>query len=183
MTSLLRSMKLLLGALVVASFTGVASAEPIDLDQWYTFGFFDPVGPLVGSAGFILGQRSEPLIEAPWTFDCPQTPANHCKLIVTDGFIPVDQFELFDFGVSLGLTSAPSGDTGHTCGNDEVACLLDAQMSHGIFNLAVGAHSITGLHVAGIPGAGFLIVRVPEPSTVLLIALGLVAFGVARRRA
>ncbi len=180
MTSLFRAMKLFFAALGIALFTGVASADPIDFDQWYTFGFFDVGTPLVAGAGFILGQRSLAIGDPPWTFDCP---ASHCKLAVTDGFLAVDQFELFDFGVSLGLTSAPSGDAQHSCGNDEHACITDPQMSHGVFFLAQGPHSITGLHVLGIPGAGFLIVHVPEPSTVLLIGLGLLAFGVARRRA
>lgn len=168
-------------ALGFALFTGSAVGTPIELDQWYTFGFAGAGGsdPLVSGVGYVLGIRSIAAPEPAWTFDCP---ADHCKIIVTDGFLAIDRFELFDFGVSLGLTSAPSGDAQHTCGNDELACLADAEMGHGVFYVGQGAHSITGLHVAGIPGAGFLRVAVPEPGTLLLIGAGmLMALGLRRR--
>jgi hypothetical protein len=165
------------GLLLVA---GAASANPIDFDQWYTFGFQNVGDPLISGSGFVLGDRSVAAPDPAWTFTCP---ASHCKIRVTDGFLAVDQFELFDFGVSLGLTSVPSGDSSHSCGTDELGCLADDQMSHGFFTVGAGDHSITGLHQAGIPGAGFLIVKVPEPATVLLIALGLLMLGMSRRRA
>jgi hypothetical protein len=166
-----------LGLMLVA---GAASASPIGFDQWYTFGFFNVGDPLISGTGFVLGDRSVAAPDPAWTFTCP---ASHCKIRITDGFLAVDQFELFDFGVSLGLTSVPSGDFGHTCGTDELGCLADAQMSHGFFTVGAGDHSLTGFHRAGIEGAGFLIVKVPEPATVLLIALGLLMLGLSRRRA
>src|SRR6266498_5418191 len=95
-----RAVRCFLGALGVALFTSTASADPINLDQWYTFTFNDPVGPLLAfQAGFVLGQRSVGIPEPPWTFDCP---FDHCKLTVTDGFQAIDQFELFDNNISLG---------------------------------------------------------------------------------
>ncbi len=171
-------------ALGFAVAAGTASASPIVFDQWYTFGFSGSGGdPLIsGAGGFTLGMRSIAAPDPAWTFDCPAT-APHCKLIVTDGFLAVDQFELFNLGTSIGTTSVPSGDATHSCGNDELGCLADPQMSHGVFILAPGAsYSITGMHIAGIPGAGFFIVTIPEPGSLMLIGAGLLMlFGVRRR--
>ena len=173
----------LLSALGFALVTGTASALPIVLDQWYTFGFFGtapPPDPLVSGTGFVLGDRSIAAPDPAWTFNCP---IYKCHLIVTDGFLAIDQFQLFDFGVSIGLTSAPSGDANHSCGTDELGCLADAQMSHGVFIVGFGAHSITGFHVVGIPGAGFMIVKIPEPGTLALMGVGLLMLVGLRRRA
>jgi hypothetical protein len=178
MKNLVRGMKCFVAALAMAVFSAPASADPINLDQWYTFGFSGVGTALVNGTGFSVGQNSLSAPDAPWEFTCIVS----CTLTVTDGFLATDRFELFDFASSLGLTSVPSGDAAHSCGNNELACLADPQISSGVFALGAGAHSITGIQVLGSAGAGFLIVqlaRVPEPSTVLLIALGLVAL---RRR-
>jgi hypothetical protein len=173
-----RALKVFLAALGIAFCGATARADPINIGQWYTFGFSGAGGdPLISGVGFVIGQRSVAIGDAPWTFDCLST--THCKLVVTDGFLSVDQFELFDFGVSLGLTSAPT--PGDNCGNDELACLADADFSHGVFVLAPGPHSITGIHTLGIPGAGFLIVM-PEPGTLLLLGAALLGFATLRRR-
>jgi hypothetical protein len=172
----------LAAALGFALMTGSASATPISIGQWYTFGFSGSGGdPLIsGSGGFTLGDRSIAIGDPAWTFDCP---TDHCKIVVTDGFLAVDRFEIFDLGLSLGLTSAPSGDATHSCGTDELGCLADPQMSHRIFIVGTGSHEITGTHVSGIPGAGFLLVTVPEPGSLLLIGAGLLMLVGMRRRA
>ncbi len=52
-----------------------------------------------------------------------------------------------------------------------------------MFLLAAGAHSITGTHTVGMPGAGFFIVSaVPEPAPLLLIGAGLLLLIGMRRR-
>ena len=179
MKAIVRRATRIAAALCFGLVAGAASASPILVGQWYTFGFDGSGGdPLISGAGFITGLRSVDAPDPAWTFNC----ASACMLTVTDGFIAVDQFELFDFGASLGNTSAPSGDSAHTCSNDELACLADPQMSHGAFMLAAGDHSITGTHLGGIPGAAFFIVSVPEPGALLLIGLGLFALFATRRR-
>ena len=184
MKSLFRKAAAFASAMGFALMTGAASASPIVIDQWYTFGFAASSGdPLISGSGFILGIRSVAAPDPAWTFTCATT----CTLTVTDGFQAIDQFELFDAGSSLGNTSAPSGDPAHNCSNDELACLADPQMSHGAFVLAAGDHSITGTHLIGAPGAGFFIVTVPvsvpEPGSLALIGVALLMVVGIRRRA
>ncbi len=153
MKSLFRKAAAFASALGFALVTGAASATPIVIDQWYEFGFFGGGGdPLASGAGTTPGLLSIQVGAPAWTFTC----ASACTLVVTDGFLAVDQFELFDSGSSLGSTSAPTGGSGHSCSNNEVACLADPLMSHGSFLLAAGDHTITGTHLIGAPGAGVL---------------------------
>jgi len=183
MNNLFRTAAAFASAVGFALVTGVASATPIAIDQWYEFGFLGGGGdPLLSGAGTTPGLLSIQVGDPAWTFTC----ASACTLTVTDGFIDVDRFEFFDFGTSLGDTSAPSG-TGFSCGNDELGCLAAPQMSHGSFILAAGDHSITGTHLIGIPGAAFFIVSVPtsvpEPGSLALIGIALLMVVGFRRRA
>src|SRR5689334_6520660 len=68
----------------------------------------DPAGPFcIGS----FGTPTEFLTAPPWTFTAPATGAT---LTVVDAFDAGDRFEIFDFGASIGFTSAPgrTGDCG-----------------------------------------------------------------------
>jgi hypothetical protein len=75
----------------------------------------------------------------PWTFVAPSDGAT---LTVTDAFVKGDTFQVLDVGNPIGSTSAvPTSSV--SCGSDPVPCLADPTVSHGVFNLGPGAHSIT----------------------------------------
>lgn len=61
---------------------------------------------------------------------------------MTDAFLKGDRFEIFDGGVSIGMTSAVPTNTAD-CGSDPAVCVSDPTVSHGAFNLGPGSHSIT----------------------------------------
>lgn len=174
MKGIARKAATVVATLGFAMFTIAASATVIPLKTWIDFNFSGIVG-----TDLTAGSFGAP----PWTFDCP---ADHCKVVVTDGFLPIDQFQFFDFGVAIGTTSVPSGDATHSCFADPDACLADAQMSHGIFIVGGGAHSLTGILTMGdpaLPGTAFFRVAVPEPGTLVLIGAGLLMLVGMRRRA
>jgi hypothetical protein len=173
-----------------------ALAEPIVSDTFLEFSFFDAGIPATGcqpadpGGDFCApssGTPTEFLPAPPWTFTADVGGAT---LTVTDVFVSGDQFEIFDFGTSIGLTSIPVA--GLDCGDDPVVCLATPGMSNAIFALAAGPHSIT-ITPSIVPepfGVGYLMVTgasaaVPEPSTLFLLAtgVGLIARAAGRRSA
>ncbi len=160
-----------------------ARADAIVLNTFHQFSFTnagvlargcdpaDPLGPFcIPSSGTPTQFAPAP----PWTFSSPAA----VLLTVTDAFEVGERFEVFDFGVSLGLTSAPgvSGD----CGDDPIPCLANPSISSRVFSLVAGNHSITIVPVLSPFGGGsayFRATAVPEPGTVLLLGLGLSVFG------
>lgn len=180
-------------AATAAALCVAAQAGPIAFDTFGQFAFdgvgneatgcqpADPAGP------FCLPSGGTPTVflDAPaWTFSIG---AGSTILTVVDAFLGLDRFEVFDFGVSLGLTSAiPAGGAPADCGDDPVVCLADAGMSKGFFALGAGNHSITIRLAQGDVGSAYLHVAeaaaVPAPATLALLLGGLGGLWQARRR-
>jgi hypothetical protein len=165
-----------LAALVIATLPLPANADAVSVNQLYGFGFGGVGSALVSSSGFILPTNPTGIDSpaAPWTF----TLATAGTLTVQDLFISVDQFEIFDFGSSIGTTSPPT--EGSDCGSNFACSVADLAFSRGIFYLAAGDHSISG--IATISGAGsgagaFIVSTVPLPAALPLFATGLGAMG------
>ncbi len=160
-------------------------AGPILAGNFYQFSFTTAGAPAQGcqpadpSGNFCISSSGTLTLEADapaWTFSAP---ASGATFTVVDAFTNGDQFEIFDFGASIGLTSLPVGNS--DCGDDPVPCLADLAMSSGVFNLGAGAHSITIIPSASPSDSGsgyFLlsdaVINVPEPGTLLLVLLSMV---------
>src|SRR4051794_6304511 len=125
------------GITVAAILLG-ARADPIKPNQGDGVVFPAP-GAGFENGGFFVPGSDPPSLPAPdpaWTF----TLAAPASLIVVDGAFSGDQFNLTDFGVSLGNTSVPT--PGDFCGTDINPCLADPNISNGTFLLGAGPHSI-----------------------------------------
>jgi hypothetical protein len=163
-----------------------AAAGPILPGVWYEFSFLEPPLPAMGCdpadpAGlFCVPSSGTPTSFAdapPWTFT---VPAGGGSFLVTDAYTSGDQFEVFDLGVSRGLTSPPGSMV--DCGSDPIPCLANPDVSRGVYFFDAGSHSVTIVPTAvpGGGGAGYFRVdttaapvAVPEPASLMLVALGL----------
>ena len=160
-----------------------ASAAVITPDQWYGFTWSGALP--AGTTGQLTFAAFTPIANpgaSPWTFNIAE-PTN---LFVVDGFNSGDQFEAFNFGASLGVTSlVPLGEVECVGGNDPITCLADPRFSSGVFLLVPGNYSLTIQTVSGLETGGswfgFQPASVPEPGSLGLLALGAAA-AIARRR-
>lgn len=170
--------------------TGSARAGAIADGVFHEFSFGEAATVVVGcdpadsSGNFCLPSSGTPtsfLDAPPWTFSAP---AEGATLTIVDAFESGDVFEVFDVGVSLGLTSLPGAAV--DCGDDPLPCLAEPAMSRRLFDLGAGDHAIT-LEVQSAPsggGSGYLQwVPIPEPGTLSLLGFGLAVLARARRRA
>lgn len=159
-----------------------ASAGAISVGTWYDFSF--------GGTGSALGDGSSSVDgtnpattdapAAPWTF----TLSSPGQLFVTDIFQSGDEFQLFDSVLgSLGFTS--DATQGSNVGSDIGDAIADLNFSRGVFLLAAGSYSITGI-VTNSPfgggGGAFQVSQVPIPAALPLLAAGLGALGYMKRR-
>ncbi len=122
-----------------------------------------------------------------------------CFLTVTDGYLKGDQFEIFNYGLSGGLSSAPIPNDGLSIGNDYDASALNEDWSTVVFGLYPGTYSISGTvyHSPSQSGVGAIRLDtfpveeiegqkeqpvVPEPLTILTLGFGLLGgFGLKRK--
>jgi hypothetical protein len=159
------AMALALGAAAPAGAAALAVGGP-----WSTFDFAEAGSALTDFETF----------ETSYSF----TLAESAYLRVVDGGLTGDRFELFNNGLSLGLTSVP-GDAGPLSVVDDFdAALADGRWSFASFLLAPGSYTITGVATlspfdGGI--GGIQLAAVPEPGTFGLLAAGLAALVLALR--
>jgi PEP-CTERM motif len=175
---------LLLGFLALLGAASTASADPITVDSsptWYDFQFLGPGS--FATAG--IGQpKSQPAPNPPWTF----TSASFVNFTVTDAFFTGDSFNVFDFGVLIGMTPSVPAGPGST--DDPDVAVADPSYSHATFSLAPGSHSITIQARESPFGAGGAYFKAetaapatPEPASLTMLGLGVLGFaGYAWRR-
>ena len=194
----MRVIKLALGAaallfiIMVTPNKSAATSSATGPQPWGEFSFGD-VGSFADTGvGFVpsIGGNSFFLDTPPWTF------TGSGFLIVQDAFFTGDQFRVFDNDASIGDTSLPVTST-DGCGSNPVDCFADPRASHGIFTLGTGDHSFT-IQMLLSPhfdqfgeGAAYFCIdtgagncgvgpisgdhEVPEPDSILLLGLSLVA--------
>lgn len=173
------ALALLLGA------AGTAQATPIAFGTWYVF-CFGGAGTLAGGTGSCgVGPNSSPVGAPPWMI----TTTGPAVVRITDLYLSGDKFTLRDFGADLMTTSTVGSHSG--CSGDPDLCYGDPAMSWGSVAIGAGSHSFDIFIDASPHGSGAAAFRVdhagpgvvPEPSTIVLVASGLLGvFGVARRR-
>ena len=138
------------------------------------------VTPNSGWVVFNFGEVGSSFSNEPFTFTLTKAGA----LKVTDAFAIGDQFEIFDFGASMGLTSTPSDD-GTNAGSDYDLAYGDARWSSGMWVLGPGSYSITGLAVLSPYGGGdgaLMVSQVPLPAAGLMLMVGLAGLAGLRRK-
>lgn len=160
---------------------GSALATPITTDgQWYEFQFGGTGSFATACTGCAAGVNSVFVGAPAWTFSGPTL------FTVTDAFAIGDIFEVFDNSVSLGLTSAPGAGPSACASNDPTCILAEGIFSNRSFALADGDHSIT-IRMAASPFGGgaafFRATSVPEPVSLALFGLGILALAFVRRGA
>jgi hypothetical protein len=131
---------LMVGTANAALINGTSGNSPAGDDPPIIVGadwFTTPIDP----PAFYWGSGAgAPNTEGGFTFNA----LGPVRVDVTDDFGHGDQFQVFDFGASLGVTSAvPNLNDGGNGGEGPVAAFADPTYSHGSFFLGAGAHSIT----------------------------------------
>jgi hypothetical protein len=150
-------------------------------------GNYDPSLPApapIMNAGWAYDQvngRGIPSVDSPYIYNLPVAAI----LRITDDFVQGDVYTVTDFAVPILVTAVwaampPLGGPG-----PDPFGWLNAGYAKGWIILPPGPHllSVSGNGAGGIP-AGFFtrIDMVPEPSTFVLLSVGLGALGLLRRR-
>lgn len=161
-----------------------ADAAAISTDTYYSLGFEGVGSNIIGTASGGFTHCTNPsCVASPAGSSFEFTLASAGVLTILDLFISFDEFDIYNFGSLLGSTTAST--RGGDCGSDFTCALADTRYSRGVFNLAAGSYSISGIQTAGTSGAGALIVEtspVPVPAAGVMLLSVLLGGGFAARR-
>lgn len=185
-----------LAAATLAAVTlGQAHAAPIALTpdgSWSSFSVESGVAASGGTEWIDLNDGQ------PISFTFSIDAGFEGLLTVVDGGFAGDTFKLYEHGVLLGSTSAVPVVTYESnpgsVFDDFDAAMADPAYSRGSFLLAAGSYEITGVLGQSVQWAGqdlastvgglnVALSPVPEPAALLLLASGMTALSLRRRRA
>jgi len=164
-----------------------AVAGPITPSGWYGFSWGESGTTTGSTTGAAITPISDPGA-SPWTF----TLVEATPFSVVDGFVIGDQFEVFNFGSSIGTSSTPGASGACSPDDDPIYCASSPGFSVFSTLLAPGSYELSIQTIVFAPGTdgggawfGFEDVApsaVPEPATNALIGFGGVALWLFRRR-
>ena len=165
---------------------------------WYDFYTVANGNPatIAGASGGFSGFYTDAPSPA-WTFTVPSGQSYDFRVV--DGGHQGDTFSVFNNGSLVGSTSPTANNTGHPCGGleadttDPAICWDDPLMSQGTFVFGPGDYSITITWDQQVSGGASTLqwfelgqapveAGVPEPSTWLMLASGMLLMGIGALR-
>jgi hypothetical protein len=136
-------MKKLALVLVLVMGIGVMSVGMVQADvinvgnpQWYAI-LFGPANPPTDAVGAFYANSAYPG-DPPWTYSA----ATPTAVKITDAFTVGDIFNLYDNGLFVGTTSIVANNGAYYSPDPDVN-FTTAELSHGLFILPAGNHSLT----------------------------------------
>jgi len=151
-----------LGSSGISTFSAPSILGPVTTGgPWFEFlfGGTDSFATACGGCVSSSGGNSVYADDPPWTFNA----LSWRKLTVTDAFQRGDQFEVYDYGISIGTTSSVLANP-DSCGSDPDVCVGDSTVSHHVFVVGPGDHEITIQAISSPYGGGAAYFRIDKYS-------------------